>query len=143
MKNVQAQFQMLDSYVKEYSLKTKCKLTDNMDINMKGQIGFCIIEITEKEDRLIGEIELSNNLEVMVEEECKAEIKIVMRGLFQYTNTDEKEKFQEMLKINGATTLSHLIRAYIHTNTAISGMPSVITPMMNFVEFFRENGTTN
>lgn len=143
MKNVQAQFQMLDSYVKEYNLKTTCKLTDDMNMNINGQIGFGIIKITEEEDRLVGEIEVSNNLDIMVEEKCKAEIEIVMRGLFQYTNKDEKEKFEEMLKINGATTLSHLIRAYIHTNTAISGMPNIITPMINFVEFFHENSETN
>ena len=33
MKNVQAQFQMLDSYVKEYTLKTNCKLSEHMNIN--------------------------------------------------------------------------------------------------------------
>lgn len=61
-----------------------------------------------------------------------------MGGLFKYSDKNQKEKFEEMLKINGATTLSHLIRAYIHTNTAISGMPNIITPMINFVEFFNE-----
>lgn len=138
MKNVQAQFQMLDSYVKEYSLKTTCKLTNDMDMNINGQIGFGIIKIVEDDDGLIGEIEVTNNLDIMVEENCKAKIKIVMGGLFKYTNKNQKEKFEEMLKINGATTLSHLIRAYIHTNTAISGMPNIITPMINFVEFFNE-----
>lgn len=142
MKNVQAHFQMLDNYVKEYTLKTECKLTSSMDMNINGQFGFKIIGIKEEEEGLVGEIEAVNNLDIMVDEECKAKIKIVMGGLFQYTNKKEKEKFEEMLKINGATTLSHLIRAYIHTNTAISGMPNIITPMINFVEFFRENNAT-
>ena len=55
------------------------------------------------------------------------------------TIKQKKSDFEEMLKINGATTLSHLIRSYIHTNTAISGMPNIIVPMINFVQFFKEN----
>ena len=138
MKNVQAQFQMLDNYVKEYNLKTNCKLLESMDINMNGEVEFRIVNITEKDNELIGEIELTNNIELIVEEETKAQIKITMGGLFKYSNKDEKEKFENMLKINGATTLSHFIRTYIHTNSAISGMPNIITPMINFVEFFKE-----
>lgn len=138
MKNVQAQFQMLDNYVKEYNLKTNCKLLESMDINMNGEVEFRIVNITEKDNELIGEIELTNNIDLIVEEETKAQIKITMGGLFKYSNKDEKEKFENMLKINGATTLSHFIRTYIHTNSAISGMPNIITPMINFVEFFKE-----
>ena len=134
MKNIQAQFQMLDSYVREYSLKTKGKITENMDTKINGQIEFGIVKITTKEDMLIGEIELSNTLEKSL-----AQIQIVMRGLFSGDVKLEKSDFEEMLKINGATTLSHLIRSYIHTNTAISGMPNIIVPMINFVQFFKEN----
>ena len=143
MKKVQAQFQMLDSYVKEYNLKVITKLTESMDINVNGNVEFRIINITEDDNSLIGEIELKNGLDLVVENEIKAQIKIVMRGLFKYTNKDEKEKFENMLKINGATTLSHFIRTYIHTNTAISGMPNIITPMINFVEFFKEENKKN
>lgn len=42
-----------------------------------------------------------------------------------------------MLKINGATTLSHFTRTYVQAVTSLSGMPTIITPMMNFVEFFK------
>ena len=68
MKNIQAQFQMLDSYVREYSLKTKGKITENMDTKINGQIEFGIVKITTKEDMLIGEIELSNTLEIISKE---------------------------------------------------------------------------
>ena len=139
MKNIQAQFQMLDNYVKEYSLKTSGKITENMDTKINGQIGFGIVRITTKEDRLIGEIELSNTLEIISKEKSLAQIQIVMRGLFSGDAKLKKSDFEEMLKINGATTLSHLIRAYIHTNTAISGMPNIIVPMINFVQFFKQS----
>lgn len=138
MKSVQAQFQMLDSYVKEYNLKSVTKLSESMDINIDGHVEFRIVNISESEDSLIGEIELSNKLDLTVDEELRAQINITMGGLFKYDNKDEKEKFEQMLKLNGATALSHFIRTYIHTNTAMSGMPSIITPMINFVEFFKD-----
>lgn len=138
MKSVQAQFQMLDSYVKEYNLKSVTKLSESMDINIDGHVEFRIVNISESEDSLIGEIELSNKLDLTVDEELRAQINITMGGLFKYDNKDEKEKFEQMLKLNGATALSHFIRTYIHTNTAMSGMPSIITPMNNFVEFFKD-----
>lgn len=140
MKNVQAQFQMLDNYVKEYTLKCDKKIPNNVDIDINGEIEFRIVNISESEDYLIGEIELSNKLNLSVEQDLKAEIKITMGGLFKYTNKKEKEKFEQMLKINGATTLSHFIRSYIHTSTTTGGMPPIITPMINFVDFFNNSG---
>ena len=62
-----------------------------------------------------------------------------MVGIFGGEKNDNfsKENFEEMLKINGASTLSHLMRAYIYTMTGLSGMPQINTPMINFIEFFK------
>lgn len=138
MENTQAQFQMLDNYVKEYSLKVDRKLTEEMDITMDGHVEFRIINISEKDDILIGEIELSNNIDLVFENEIVGKIYIVMGGLFKYNNKEDSKKFENMLKINGAATLSHFIRTYIHSNSVLSGMPSIITPMINFVDFFKD-----
>ena len=138
MENTQAQFQMLDNYVKEYSLKVDRKLTEEMDITMDGHVEFRIINISEKDDILIGEIELSNNIDLVFKNEIVGKIYIVMGGLFKYNNKEDSKKFENMLKINGAATLSHFIRTYIHSNSVLSGMPSIITPMINFVDFFKD-----
>ena len=138
MENTQAQFQMLDNYVKEYSLKVDRKLTEEMDITMDGHVEFRIINISEKDDILIGEIELSNNIDLVFENEIVGKIYIVMGGLFKYNNKEDSKKFENMLKINGAATLSHFIRTYIHSNSVLSGMSSIITPMINFVDFFKD-----
>lgn len=58
-----------------------------------------------------------------------------MGALFQGDLEIEKD-FEKMLKLNGATTLSHLMRAYVASNTALSGMPTIMVPMVNFGEFF-------
>lgn len=66
----------------------------------------------------------------------QGKIHIAMGALFEGELEIEKD-FEKMLQINGATTLSHLMRTYIITNTALSGMPTITLPMINFVEFFK------
>lgn len=138
MENVQAQFQMLDNYVKEFVLKCDNKIPNNLDIEANGKVEFRIINISEMKDYLIGEVELKNDLDLKTEKGLNANIKIVMGGLFKYTNKEDKDGFEKMLKYNGAPTLSQFIRSYIHTTTAIGGMTPIITPMINFIEFFKE-----
>ena len=139
MENVQAQFQMLDNFVKEYTMKCDKKIPNNVVIDVNGKVEFRIVNITETTDCLIGEVELINDLSLTTKENCNAQIKIVMGGLFKYTEKNNKEEFEKMLKYNGAPTLSQFIRSYIHTATAVGGMPPIITPMINFVDFFNNS----
>ena len=129
--NVQAQFQMQDSYVKEFKLETIKKVDSKKNLSIAGQVGFRVINIREEEEKFVGQIELINDLDV--------NIHISMMGLFTGMKSQDydQNKFEYMLKINGATTLSNLIRTYVYTVTGLSGMPQINTPMINFFEFFK------
>lgn len=135
MENIKAKFQLLDNYVKNYSLELKRKIQNNEDVEVNGQISFGIVNIT-KENSLIGEVELANEIDLIAKGESVGKIHIVMGALFEGELEIEKD-FEKMLQINGATTLSHMARTYIMTNTALSGMPTITLPMINFVEFFK------
>lgn len=135
MENIKAKLQLLDNYTKEYSLEVKRKIQNNEDIEVNGQISFGIINIT-KDNNLIGEVELVNDIDLVVKGEKVGKIHIVMGALFEGELEIEKE-FEKMLQINGATTLSQLMRAYVMSNTSLSGMPTIIIPLINFVEFFK------
>ena len=139
-KKVQALFQLQDSYVKSFSINTKKKIDSKENLNIEGQVEFRMQDIREDKNNFIGQIELSNELKVLVKEEECAEIHITMCGLFFGTKVEnyDKKVFEKMLKINGATTLSHLIRAYIYSMTGLSGMPQISTPMVNYTEFFKK-----
>lgn len=134
MGNIKAKFQLLDNYIKKYSMEVNRKIQNNEEIEINGQIGFGIVKIT-KTDELIGEIELTNEIVLKSNGEEIGTINVVMGALFQGDLEIEKD-FEKMLKLNGATTLSHLMRAYVASNTALSGMPTIMVPMVNFVEFF-------
>lgn len=137
-KNAQAQFQMLDSYIKEFNLNAFRKIDGKEELNIEGQVGFGIVSIREEKNKYIGQIELINDIKINDSKEQCAEIHIVITGLFSCNKNQDydRNRFEGMLKINGATTLSHLIRAYVYTMTGLSGMPQITTPMINFVEFF-------
>ena len=136
-KTVQACFQLLDNSVKEFSVTCEQKIAKEEGINLSGQVGFRIIDIFPKDNLFIGQIELINDIDISTKNNKNAKIHISMIGLFNANIEIGKEKFEEMLKINGATTLSHFTRTYVQAVTSLSGMPTIITPMMNFVEFFK------
>ena len=72
--NVQAQFQMQDSYVKEFKLETIKKFDSKKNLSIAGQVGFRIINIREEEEKFVGQIELINDLDVNIKEEKYASI---------------------------------------------------------------------
>lgn len=137
MENIKAKFQLLDSYVKTYSLNLSRKIQSNEDIEVNGKMGFGIVRIS-KQDTLLGEIELANEIELVANKNVVGKIHIVMGALFEGSLDIEKD-FEKMLKLNGATTLSNIMRAYIISNTSLSGMPTIIIPLINFVQFFKNN----
>lgn len=140
-KKIQAKFQLQDSYVKELSINTLEKFENKQELSISGKLGFRIIEIEKEGELFVGKIELVNDIKVNVKEENKANIHVAMIGIF--TGNVAKDKFEEMLKLNGATTLSHIIRAYVYSATGLGGIPQIITPMVNFVEFFSDKNKKN
>lgn len=138
-KEIQALFQLQDSYIKEFKIDTIKKIDKRENLNITGQLGFRIINITEEKEMFIGKIELVNDISVSVDDEECIKIHISMIGIFTAIKVKDynRNNFENMLKLNGATTLSHLIRAYVYSVTGLSGVPQISTPMINFVEFFK------
>lgn len=132
---VQADLQLIDNYISEFSLNVYNKIDNKKDLDINANIGFRIVNIDEKE--LIGQIELKYIIDIIDNGEKVAKIIMVMNALFEGNENINKEKFEQMLKINGATTLSHLCRAYINSATSLSGMPTITMPLINFCEFFK------
>ena len=98
-------------------------------------------DIRESENKFIGQIKMIYDISLLVKDEKIGKIHLEEEGLFDGNKELGKEKFEEMLKYNGASTLSQIARAYIISNTALSGMPTIKLPLVNFVEFFN-NATT-
>lgn len=132
---IQAKFQLMDNYISEFSLNVYNKIEKEKNLDINANVGFRIVNINKEE--LIGQVELRYDINILDKEEIVAKIIIVMNALFKGEEDIDNKTFEQMLKINGATTLSHLCRAYITTATALSGMPTITMPLINFNEFFK------
>ena len=124
---IQADFQLMDNYISNFYLNVLKKINSDKDLEINANIGFRIVKVDEKE--LTGQIELNYDIDITDNKEEKvSKIIIVMNGLFKGSGNIDKDNFEQMLKINGAATLSHLCRAYINSATALSGMPPITMP---------------
>lgn len=131
---VQANLQLMDSYISQFSLNAFDKITSDKELEINANVGFGIVDIKEKEK--IGQVELKYDIDITNKEKVVTKIIIVMKALFKGDDKTDKAIFEQMLKVNGATTLSHLCRAYINATTSLSGMPTITMPLINFYEFF-------
>lgn len=131
---VQANFQLLDHYISEFTLNIFERIAVDKKLEIDANISFQIVNLNEED--LIGQIELGYEIDIIDNERKVGKITITMNALFIAEGNIKKEEFERMLQINGATTLSHLSRAYINSATALSGMPTITMPLINFYEFF-------
>ena len=133
-KTILAKIQLVHSYVTNFSISINDKIENEYQVELEGQVEFKILDITCIEDKCCAVIELGNSIELKNIGKTIGNIDITMRGFFEGYNCNSKEEFEEMLKLNGATTLSHLIRSYIYTVTGLSGITNIVTPMVDYTK---------
>lgn len=133
-KTILAKIQLVHSYVTNFSISINDKIENEHQVELEGQVEFKILDITCIEDKCCAVIELGNSIELKNIGKTIGNIDIIMRGFFEGYNCNSKEEFEEMLKLNGATTLSHLIRSYIYTVTGLSGITNIVTPMVDYTK---------
>lgn len=133
-KTILAKIQLVHSYVTNFSISINDKIENEHQVELEGQVEFKILDITCIEDKCCAVIELGNSIELKNIGKTIGNIDITMRGFFEGYNCNSKEEFEEMLKLNGATTLSHLIRSYIYTVTGLSGITNIVTPMVDYTK---------
>lgn len=138
MNNIKANIQLLDNYIKEFEIKLENKIPETEEYELGISISFEIDRIEEKEEKL-GQVTMIYTIDINKKEEKLGKIHLVMQALFTGNKEIENKKFEEMLKYNGASILSQIIRAYIITSTSLSGMPTINLPMINFIEFFNKS----
>jgi len=137
MEKVQSKIIMLDNFVKKYTINLENRMPASEPAKYNANIGFAIKKIVEGNNNdLVGQVMLSNKLDIS-SEKTNGNIEIEMEGLFSGPIEMGREEFERRLKIEAATTLNHYMRTYIHATTALSGMPAIHTPIIDFEEFFK------
>lgn len=137
MEKIQTKIRMIDNFVKKYSLDLDNRMPANVTAKYNANIGFSIRKIVEgTNDDYVGQVMLSNKLDI-TSEKTKGTLFIEMEGLFSGPKSWGREEFEKRLKVEGATILNHYIRTFIHATTALSNMPVIHTPIIDFEDFFK------
>ncbi len=136
MQKKETKIKMIDNFVRKYDLDLVNRMQTNDIAKYNANVGFSIKKIVDGENNdYVGQIMLTNKLDI-TSERTTGTIYIEMEGLFSGPKSWNKDEFERKLKIEGATILSHYMRTYIHAVTAISNMPIINTPIIDFEEFF-------
>lgn len=138
MENMKANIQLVDNYIKEYSLNLKKRIVENTKIQLGVSITFEVVNIREEEDNKVAQVNMEYNLDLIEDEKSNiGKIHLVMQALFIAEKNLANEKIEEKLKYEGAPLLAQLISSYIMANTALSDIQIIKLPLIDFKKFFK------
>ncbi|MDD3894777.1 MAG: protein-export chaperone SecB [Syntrophomonadaceae bacterium] len=134
-KEVLADFQILGSRVSKLILDTRI-IDEKGRTDISFDFDYKTDEVEEDNNRLLGVLSFIVQVKAKVKNKILFKIELEMEGLFAGNNERlSREKFIEMLEINGLVNLLHLSRAYLMSVTAQSGInPPVRLPMINVLK---------
>ena len=112
------------------------KIESTLELNIESRIS----EIKKTDNKLSAEMRLKNNIIVREKNTNKelTKIEVEMAGIF-LANDMKEEEFIKYMKYSGAPLLSQSIRSYVMTITSLAGINMIRIPLINYVEFFKEN----
>lgn len=144
MNNIISPFQLKKNMIVKYGIEQTEASQEYKSTDVSLGVDYKISSITMKNDTWNAQLDLliiltgkTNNGETIFT------INLDMMGLFEGNAQQiEKEKFNDMLKINGISTLMQLSRAYVTATTALSNFPNPINfPMVNVFELVKGKGS--
>ena len=136
--NIKSNFQFIDSYITHSTMDiiNRKKIESTLELNIESRIS----EIKKKDNKLSAEMRLKNNIIVREKNTNKelTRIEVEMAGIF-LANDMKEEEFIRYMKYSGAPLLSQSIRSYVMTITSLAGINMIRIPLINYIEFFKEN----
>lgn len=145
MSGIVSPFQMERNKVVEFGIIQK-DIADLESVEVSFGADYKISNLVFEDNNYSGNLDLLIKLDGITDKDEKLfEIQLDMLGVFKGdANFLAEEKFIEMLKINGVSTLMQLSRAYVTSITALSGFPKPIQfPMVNVFELNKMKENSN
>ena len=134
-KKIMSDFQFIDSYIKSSNFKIHNRNIKNSKLELGIEVN--ISELKEINEELSAELRLKNLVKINNNDgELLVEIEVEMAGIFKAHNID-KDKFIQFMKFSGTPIISQTIRSYIMNISALGGIDTIRIPLINYVEFFK------
>lgn len=140
-KDIFSDFQLLGTRLAKVEVTNKfINLPQDDELETNIDMGNSECKIIELDNQLEGILQQYVNFSATLKSEKQLYIKIsvMIEGCF-ITSSKDKELFNQMLMLNGNTTLYSILRAHITTISALSlGEGKIILPMINFTKLMDE-----
>lgn len=137
-KKIMSDFQFIDSYIKNSEMKIHNRNINDSQLELGIEVN--ISNIKKNDNELSAELRLKNIIKIKdkKEENILVEINVEMAGIFKAHNMEE-EKFMQFMKFSGTPVVSQAIRSYVMNISALAGIDTIRIPLVNYVEFFKNN----
>jgi preprotein translocase subunit SecB len=137
---IAADFQFIGNRVSHFNLETNILNTNDQKVIPEFQYDYNVITIDESKESHFGIIELLIRGKAKVGKSNLFKFDLTMEGAFLGgINSLSKDKFSEMLELNGLVTLSQISRSFLLSVTSQSGInPPVRLPMINVVSLIEK-----
>lgn len=134
-RNIMSDFQFIDSYIKSSNYRIHNRNIENSKLELGIEVN--ISELKENKEELSAELRLKNLVKINDNQGIVlVEINVEMAGIFRAHNMD-KDKFIQFMKFSGTPIISQSIRSYIMNISALGGIDTIRIPLINYVEFFK------
>lgn len=136
-RNIMSDFQFIDSYIKSSNYRIHNRNIKNSKLELGIEVN--ISELKENKEELSAELRLKNLVKINDNQgNVLVEIDVEMAGIFRAHNMD-KDKFIQFMKFSGTPIISQSIRSYIMNISALGGIETIRIPLINYVEFFKND----
>ena len=137
---IAADFQFIGNRVSHFNIETNILNTNDQKVIPEFQYDYNVITIDESKESHFGIIELLIRGKAKVGKSNLFKFDLTMEGAFLGgINSLSKDKFSEMLELNGLVTLSQISRSFLLSVTSQSGInPPVRLPMINVVSLIEK-----
>lgn len=131
-----ATLQLLNTRVPELTIENDfVTLPSKEETETSLELGDVGHAIEKREDAYVGVLQLRiHSITKSKKSNKKIEFSIVVEGIFKFDG-DDKEMFEQMLFLNGNSSLYSIARSHIINMTSLSfASGQIILPMLNFVK---------
>ena len=138
---ISADIQFIGSCIQELKLLNNIIALNNDDKRTFGiDINVHDIDDQDKDNALIGLVDLGVSIKVASKNKKKTKMDIVIQGCFKSTNPKlSKDDFEGMLYVNGGSALYSFARSLVYSLSAnMYQSGKLLLPMVNIIELLKE-----
>lgn len=134
MEKLEANIQLINYYIENSNIHiNETYLPDGSELNYSIEVN--ISNIIRENDTVNAQVKLTHKINA---EKKECDIYATIVGDFIIKNIEDDKDCEKLLKFNGVPILSEILRAYMISISALSGIKNITFPIINYNHFFKD-----